>query len=79
MPPKRPFDLPLHPVVQDVHNISAIGTVPVGRVVSGIMKPCQKIVFTPSKIATDVKSIQMHRDESVNGHDLSDEMWSGVS
>jgi elongation factor 1-alpha len=74
MPPKRPFNPPLRLPVQDVHNISAIGTVPLGRVVSSMMKPGQKIVFARSEMAIDVKSIRMHRDESANAHDLSDGM-----
>ena len=62
-PPKRPFDKPLRLPVQDVYKISGIGTVPVGRVESGIMKPGQQIVFAPSGVMTDVKSIEMHHQQ----------------
>lgn len=62
-PPKRPFDKPLRLPVQDVYKISGIGTVPVGRVESGIMKPGQQIVFAPSGVQTDVKSIEMHHQQ----------------
>lgn len=62
-PPKRPFDKPLRLPVQDVYKISGIGTVPVGRVESGIMKPGQNIVFAPSGVQTDVKSIEMHHQQ----------------
>ena len=62
-PPKRPFDRPLRLPVQDVYKISGIGTVPVGRVESGIMKPGQNVVFAPSGIQTDVKSIEMHHTQ----------------
>jgi elongation factor 1-alpha len=62
-PPKRPFDRPLRLPVQDVYKISGIGTVPVGRVESGIMKPGQNIIFAPANIVTDVKSIEMHHTQ----------------
>jgi elongation factor 1-alpha len=62
-PPKRPFDRPLRLPVQDVYKISGIGTVPVGRVESGIMKPGQNIIFAPAGIVTDVRSIEMHHTQ----------------
>ncbi|OHT05707.1 Elongation factor 1-alpha 2 [Tritrichomonas foetus] len=62
-PPKRPFDRPLRLPIQDVYKISGIGTVPVGRVESGIMKPGQQVIFAPSNITTDVKSIEMHHTQ----------------
>jgi elongation factor 1-alpha len=72
-PPKRLFDRPLRLPVQDVYKISGIGTVPVGRVESGIMKPGQNIVFAPAGIVTDVKSIDMHHtqlSEAVAGDNI---------
>nr|WDD38842.1 translation elongation factor 1-alpha [Spironympha kofoidi] len=63
VPPKRPFDRPLRLPVQDIFKISGIGTVPSGRVESGIMKPAQNIVFAPCGITTDVKSIEMHHTQ----------------
>lgn len=59
-PPKRPTEKPLRVPLQDVYKISGIGTVPVGRVETGIMRPGQRILFAPSHITTDVKSIEMH-------------------
>jgi elongation factor 1-alpha len=59
-PPKRPTDKPLRVPVQDVYKISGIGTVPVGRVETGVMRPGQHILFSPSHITTDVKTIEMH-------------------
>merc|ERR1719506_3075254 len=38
-PPKRPVDKPLRLPLQDVYKIGGIGTVPVGRVETGIIKP----------------------------------------
>lgn len=59
-PPKRPTEKPLRVPLQDVYKISGIGTVPVGRVETGVMTPGQHILFAPTRITTDVKSIEMH-------------------
>jgi elongation factor 1-alpha len=59
-PPKRPVDKPLRVPLQDVYKISGIGTVPVGRVETGIMTPGQHILFAPTNITSEVKSIEMH-------------------
>jgi elongation factor 1-alpha len=59
-PPKRPVDKPLRLPLQDVYKISGIGTVPVGRVETGILKPGMTVVFAPSGISTEVKSVEMH-------------------
>lgn len=37
-----------------------IGTVPVGRVESGLLKPSMLVTFAPVNITTDVKSVEMH-------------------
>jgi elongation factor 1-alpha len=60
IPPKRPTDKPLRLPLQDVYKISGIGTVPVGRVETGILKPGMTVSFAPSNQFTDVKSIEMH-------------------
>merc|ERR1712021_294641 len=56
-PPKRPLLKPLRLPLQDVYKISGIGTVPVGRVETGVIKPNQSIVFGPLGVSTDVKSV----------------------
>jgi len=61
-PPSRPTDKPLRLPLQDVYKIGGIGTVPVGRVETGILKPGQGIVFCPANITTEVKSIEMHHE-----------------
>jgi elongation factor 1-alpha len=61
-PPKRPSDKPLRLPLQDVYKIGGIGTVPVGRVETGILKPGQNVVFAPSNLGTEVKSIEMHHE-----------------
>ena len=58
--PERPTQLPLRIPIEDVYSIQGVGTVPVGKVVSGVMKPGDKIIFEPSHVTADVKSIQMH-------------------
>merc|ERR1712000_317547 len=61
-PPSRPTDKPLRLPLQDVYKISGIGTVPVGRVETGIIKPGMTVTFSPSNISTEVKSVEMHHE-----------------
>ena len=61
--PEKPVSLPLRIPVQDSYTISGIGTVPVGRVETGKMKPGDKIIFMPAKAVGEVKSIEMHHQE----------------
>ncbi|KAJ5078655.1 elongation factor 1-alpha 1 [Anaeramoeba ignava] len=61
-PPKRPTDKPLRLPLQDIYKIGGIGTVPVGRVETGIMRPQQIVTFAPCMITTEVKSIEMHHE-----------------
>lgn len=61
--PEKPVDKPLRLPVQDVYTITGVGTVPVGRVETGIMKPGDKIVFMPSGAKGEVKSIEMHHKQ----------------
>jgi elongation factor 1-alpha len=62
IPPKRPLDKPLRLPLQDVYKISGIGTVPVGRVETGVLKPNMVVQFAPTGITTEVKSIEMHHE-----------------
>nr|QWE91309.1 EF1 translation elongation factor 1a [Placidida sp.]UGN13540.1 elongation factor 1-alpha [Placidida sp.]UGN13541.1 elongation factor 1-alpha [Allegra dunaii] len=62
-PPKRPTDKPLRLPLQDVYKIGGIGTVPVGRVETGIIKAGMSVIFSPAGIATEVKSVEMHHQE----------------
>ena len=39
-----------------------IGTVPVGRVETGILKPGTVVTFCPAGITTEVKSVEMHHE-----------------
>jgi elongation factor 1-alpha len=63
VPPNKPLDKPLRLPVQDVFAITGVGTVPVGRVESGVMKPGDKIIFEPSGAQAEVKSIEMHHKQ----------------
>uniref|UniRef100_A0A8D1NSR9 Elongation factor 1-alpha n=1 Tax=Sus scrofa TaxID=9823 RepID=A0A8D1NSR9_PIG len=62
VPPTRPTDKPLRLPLQDVYKIGGIGTVPVGRVETGILKPGMVVTFAPCNITTEVKSVEMHHE-----------------
>jgi len=62
IPPQRPTDSPLRLPLQDVYKIGGIGTVPVGRVETGILKPAMVVTFAPSCLSTEVKSVEMHHE-----------------
>jgi len=62
IPPQRPTDKPLRLPLQDVYKIGGIGTVPVGRVETGIIKPGMLVTFSPQGITTEVKSVEMHHE-----------------
>ena len=61
--PPKPTDKPLRLPIQDVYSISGFGTVPVGRVETGVMKPGDQIIIMPSGVKTEVKSIEMHHQQ----------------
>jgi len=54
----RTLRLPL----QDVYKIGGIGTVPVGRVETGLIKPGMVVTFAPVNVTTEVKSVEMHHE-----------------
>ncbi|KAL3315444.1 Elongation factor 1-alpha [Cichlidogyrus casuarinus] len=60
MQPERPVNKPLRLPLQDVYKIGGIGTVPCGRVETGVIKPGMVVVFAPSGISSEVKSVEMH-------------------
>ncbi|KAL0649276.1 hypothetical protein Bca4012_091967 [Brassica carinata] len=63
--PKRPSDKPLRLPLQDVYKIGGIGTVPVGRVETGMLKPGMVVTFAPSGLTTKVNSVEMHHESLV--------------
>ncbi|MEA3202257.1 MAG: elongation factor 1-alpha [Thermoplasmata archaeon] len=60
--PQKPTNLPLRLPVQDVYSITGIGTVPVGRVETGILKVNDTLVFEPSGVTGECKTIEMHHE-----------------
>ena len=72
-PPERPTNKPLRLPLQDVYKIGGIGTVPVGRVETGILKPNMVVCFAPIGLTTEVKSVEMHHEslaEAVPGDNV---------
>ena len=58
--PPKPIDKPLRIPVQDVYSIKGVGTVPVGRVETGVLKVGDVVVFMPPNLKGEVKSIETH-------------------
>merc|ERR1719228_1133394 len=72
-PPSRPTDKALRLPLQDVYKIGGIGTVPVGRVETGTLKPGTVVTFAPTSLTTEVKSVEMHHEaltEAVPGDNV---------
>jgi len=65
--PKKPTTLPMRMPIQDVYEITGIGTVPVGKIETGIMKVGQKVKVLPGRsgkgIDGEVRSIEMHHEQ----------------
>ncbi|WP_436930400.1 translation elongation factor EF-1 subunit alpha [Halosimplex halobium] len=61
--PEPPTDAPLRLPIQDVYTISGIGTVPVGRVETGMLNTGDNVSFQPSDVGGEVKTIEMHHEE----------------
>jgi len=65
--PKKPTDLPMRMPLQDVYDITGIGTVPVGKIETGIMKVGQKVIVLPGRsgkgVEGEVRSIEMHHEQ----------------
>ncbi len=66
-PPEKPTNLPLRWPIQDVYSIKGVGTVPVGKIETGVLKPGDKLMFKPSMkpggATGECKSIEMHHEE----------------
>jgi elongation factor 1-alpha len=62
-PVELPTTLPMRMPVQDVYTITGIGTVPVGKIATGVMKVGSKIVAMPSGKTGELKSIEMHHEQ----------------
>ena len=62
-PPEKPTGKPLRIPIQDVYTITGVGTVPVGRVETGVLKANQKVIVMPSGVTGEVKSIETHHTQ----------------
>jgi elongation factor 1-alpha len=64
---KKPTELPLRWPLQDVYTIKGVGTVPVGKIECGVMKPGMQLIFRPSTkpggATGEVKTIEMHHEQ----------------
>ena len=62
LPPIHSTDKPLCLPLQDVYKIGGIGTVPVGHVETGVLKPGMVVIFAPVNVSTEVKSVETHHE-----------------
>lgn len=72
-PPVRPFEKPLRLPLQDVYKITGVGTVPVGRVETGVIKPGMLVTFAPAGLTTECKTVEMHHtqmEEAIPGDNV---------
>ncbi|MBN1328480.1 MAG: elongation factor 1-alpha [Candidatus Heimdallarchaeota archaeon] len=60
--PELPTSKPLRMPIQDVYAIKGVGTVPVGKVEAGVLKPGLEVIFPISKKRAKVQSIEMHHE-----------------
>ena len=58
--PSKPVNKALRLPIQDVYTITGVGTVPVGRVETGVMKVGDQIIIMPSGNRGEVRSIETH-------------------
>ena len=75
--PKKPVELPLRMAIQDVYTITGVGTIPVGKVETGVIKIGQKVIALPGRsgsgVEGEVKTIEMHHEamnEAVAGDNI---------
>ncbi len=61
--PEKPTGKPLRMPIQDVYAIKGVGTVPVGKIESGILKPGDEVIFPISKQKAKVQTIEMHHEQ----------------
>jgi len=72
-PPVRPVEKPLRLPLQDVYKITGVGTVPVGRVETGVIKAGVLVSFAPGGVTTECKSVEMHHttlEEAIPGDNV---------
>ena len=72
-PPLRPLDKPLRVPLQDVYKITGVGTVPVGRVETGILKCGTMLSFAPGGVTAECKTVERHHtklEEAIPGDNI---------
>ena len=69
--PEKPTNLPLRMAIQDVYEITGIGTVPVGKIETGIMKPGQKVIILPGRtgkgVLGEIRTVEAHHEQLPQG------------
>ncbi|MCQ5337315.1 MAG: translation elongation factor EF-1 subunit alpha [Candidatus Methanomethylicia archaeon] len=73
VPPEKPINKPLRVPIQDVYSITGVGTVPVGRVETGVMRVGMNVIFMPANKVGEVKSIETHHtriEEALPGDNI---------
>jgi len=64
--PLLPIELAMRMPIQDVYEITGIGTVPVGKIETGVMKNGMKVKILPGRtgdgVSGEVKTIEMHHE-----------------
>ncbi|KNE56431.1 translation elongation factor EF-1, subunit alpha [Allomyces macrogynus ATCC 38327] len=76
-PPRRLADKPLRIVVQDVYKVSRLGTVPVGRIESGMLRVGMRVRFAPGGVEGTVQTIERDSSSSPPGHTVTDPNVAG--
>lgn len=61
--PEKPIGKPLRIPIQDVYTITGVGTVPVGRVETGVVKAGMKIIVMPAGVLGEIKTIETHHTQ----------------
>jgi len=62
-PPIRWTEKPLRICLQEIYKIGGTGTVPVGRIETGMLKPGAEVVFSPNNIRAEVVSVERHNEQ----------------
>ncbi|KAL0618926.1 putative elongation factor 1-alpha-like 3 [Plecturocebus cupreus] len=60
-------------VAADVYKIGGLGTVSVGQVETGVLKPGTVVTFAPVSVTAEVKSVEMHNEalsEALSGDNV---------
>lgn len=66
--PERPIAKPLRLPIEDVYKIAGIGTVPVGRVETGVLKLGMMLKFSPGGVTSECKSISQHHEDKTSAN-----------